>query len=759
MPNNKQPNTKVRSINKRLNSIDTRMKSLYQNTYKTRVDNSENMGEIIDSIDTDIDDLLSKINSRSAYDISNAYLRLQRKNGASIDQINASIDELINNNELLNFMDVEYMSKSIQAEDYQYDLLCKYMPEIDRALEIKKDCVLSSDNFTKDFVNVVSGRTGKEFLQQFNDNANLIKDKYEFQDLCEEIYDDCSHYGEYFLYCVPYKKAMERLLRRKSRYGSVTSGIAQMRFEQTMLLEGKTLSCNEDYSGLDNRFINQIDESFGVRLEFNHTGLITSAIEEIEVRNRVKKSNTSLLEEYIMEASGGKPVDNLELGPNRTLISPDGFIDKDTTKKDKIKDIPGAVLEKIPRDEIFPVCIGDDTVLGYLHLEVKNDYITGMVTQGRTFNSLSSNRSNTISDEMLDQQNNIFLAQIANQMSQAIDAQFINANVDIKEEIYSILRYNDKFCASQGLNNIIVTFLPAEDVMHFYFKKDKKTHRGISDLKKSLTPGMIYCLLYLSDTIAKISRSYDKRLYYVKQNVETNVARTLQNTLIQIKRGNMGMRQLQNMNSMFNLIGRFSDHLIPVGPSDDPPIRFEVMQGQNIETPTELMDRNKEAAIETTDIPFEWVQSSMQVDFATRFTMSSSRTLRTVFKRQRVVQKQYSELFTRVYNYEFLTNEQTIKIMLPAPTFLTMNNTQQLIDGVRNYAQAIVDFSITDSTQEELKAEVIRNIIRSILGTYIDFEKIDNFIVEAKHALLYNKVSNKEVENDSSDSSEDYSDY
>ena len=95
---------------------------------------------------------------------------------------------------------------------------------------------------------------------------------------------------------------------------------------------------------------------------------------------------------------------------------------------------------------------------------------------------------------------------------------------------------NERFDITRK-NNIGVTFIPAEDIIHCYFKLNEKTHRGISDLENSLIPAMLYILLYLTDIIGRITRSTDKRVYYVKQNVETNVARTMMNVVAQIKKG------------------------------------------------------------------------------------------------------------------------------------------------------------------------------------------------------------------------------
>ena len=110
---------------------------------------------------------------------------------------------------------MENIFKYIQAENYQYDLILKYLPKLYQAIEIMKDCVLSSDNFTKDFINVIANKSNKEDINIFNSKASNVVEKYKLQDLFEEMYLDTAIYGEYFLYLVPYKKAFERLLKRR----------------------------------------------------------------------------------------------------------------------------------------------------------------------------------------------------------------------------------------------------------------------------------------------------------------------------------------------------------------------------------------------------------------------------------------------------------------------------------------------------------------------------------------------------------------
>ena len=88
-----------------------------------------------------------------------------------------------------------------------------------------------------------------------------------------------------------------------------------------------------------------------------------------------------------------------------------------------------------------------------------------------------------------------------------------------------------------------------------------------------------------------LTRGQDKRVYYVKQSVEQNIAQTLLNVIDQIKKNNFNIMQIENMNSILNMTGQFNDYVIPVGMSGDPPINMEVLQGQDINPQNEFMDK------------------------------------------------------------------------------------------------------------------------------------------------------------------------
>ena len=170
----------------------------------------------------------------------------------------------------------------------------------------------------------------------------------------------------------------------------------------------------------------------------------------------------------------------------------------------------------------------------------------------------------------------------------------------------------------------------------------------------------------------------------------------------------------------------------------DAPISFEVMQGQQIDTPTDIMEKMEEAAVNATGVPMELVNATLQQDFATRYSMSNTRFLKSIYMRQAKTQGFFSKIYTKVYNYEFLENYPLIQILLPPPSFLTISNTQQMIDNATQLADKIIDVELSNE-EDDVKAEFKKLYTRSYLSSYIDFTAVEKFVDTAKVNAECNK--------------------
>ena len=500
----------TRSINKRINNLNTTVDNLYNTVYSTRVDNQNDLNRITDDIDNNLNDLLSSVNNQNISNISNLIIRLQKKSGSNIDNLNKDLENLVSDKNIIDTVNLENVQKYIQAENYQYDLILKYVPKLKEALEIMKDNVLSSDNYTKDFINVMGNKTNDQETNIFNSRAKILMDKYDIQELFEDMYMKTAKYGEYFLYQVPYKIALKRLMDRRNAPNIMESANKIEGTVKKTIFESSQFAYNTHKDlGLKDEFLEEIGKLDGkVVLKMDPYGIIPEAVNEVKVAvEKRNKYNRSSLTEAFTESviSEAKDDNNLHRGlgaltyDTSLAMSNDGTLGNtasDLDNSQEIRDMVGCVVYEIPRENIIPLYIGNYCI-GYYYFAIVNDYINRQVTMGNQYNSLTS--SSEVKATELDKQTDMLVSYIASQLSSAIDTKFINNNIDLKDEIYAILRYNDQFNATLGVNTINVSFIPASDIHHFYFKLDEKTHRGISDLQDSLVPAMLYTLLYLTD--------------------------------------------------------------------------------------------------------------------------------------------------------------------------------------------------------------------------------------------------------------------
>ena len=260
------------------------------------------------------------------------------------------------------------------------------------------------------------------------------------------------------------------------------------------------------------------------------------------------------------------------------------------------------------------------------------------------------------------------------------------------------------------------------------FDEDSVTHRGLSDLDRSIVPASMYVNLYTTNTIGIITRGFDKRVFYVKNRVDTNIARTLLNVMNQLKRGNMGTREISNPKTALGITGRYNDILIPVGQSGDAPVTMENMPGQDIDTKQELMETLKELAIGPTDVPIDYVDQQRQTDFATRLTMTSYKFLRAVYKRQAIVNPYFSAIYNKIHQYEFPDSKKKFKVSLPSPAYINQMGAAEVYRVTNEYSQALAETEFVDQNdpQADLKKRLfISQHNKFVMGSQLDTTLVD----------------------------------
>ena len=778
------------SLNKKLASqIQSELDTAHSRTYFGDNDDSKYIDAIRKRIDKDLNGLIDKTRMRNnGLNISNLYARtLSNGNETELLEFKKALqDESV----LSDLMDM-YSQNAVQRDmDREIDTVCKYVPNIQKALNIKANHVLCADHFTRDSLNieVLTNETGKNAPDSNNTptsqyaakgDIESFKRKYKIVKLVKDTYKRTAKYGEDFIYIVSYTKALNRLLKKGQNSGLITESTILNEETINQVLDSTCKSfkvayrskedANDtvltesfyDYDDLNANMVSNLasNEDFeSIEIEYNDSGVIPSyvserqqagavleqlsAIHEADNTLGLKKdqpllSNRSYINKMNKEfANFAKEGGYFKLPTN---LSFDGFTNSNGNRKEKDEEvnIPGAIVKRLDHTMVKILKI-DEVVLGYWYIETDRHMIDkDQATFSSTLGGLRPRRSiRNREDQERPGADEQILAKIAKQISAKINGKFINANQDLSKEIYTILKYNADHGNGGKISKIRVSFIPPEDMVHSYFELNEKTLRGKSDLELSLFPAKLLSCLYISNVIALLTRGYDRRAYYVRQSVDTNIHQVLINVINQIKQSNFNLRQIENMNNILNITGRFNDMVIPQNSNGESPVSFEVIPGQNIEIKTDFMNMLEETAIGLIGgITLEMVRSQEQEQTATHLTMTNAKLLIDIFERQMAYEDIISEICTKIYQIEYGVDDE-LKVELPPPVMLNFTNTSQILTVANELIQNIVTMKMGPDNQqtgnEGLRNAFIGRLMRYYFKSFLPMEEIDQMYEEAE---------------------------
>ena len=760
MPNkNKDDKNSFRQnikLNQSLNSLRRQMTGIYKDTYSTNPTVKNDLERISNNIEDRINNALVRNNSSDVANLSRLYSAAKLR--TSMDsKMEDSIEDFFNDPTLVNkLMDSYMQNKWIIELDNEIDVVCKYMPKLTECVNCIKDSILTADNLEKDYLTFTTKDLPSSELPTFNAKMQTAIEKYKLYKRAEVWVNNTIKYGEQFIYRVPYKKALSILLNNRSKYptgyheSTEVSLLESGNIPKSMMNDPNVTPYLTD--------IKSIGKDMNIKLEIRNDSLLESAINESsKMRKAIAIAETASVQEaykFLDEATKeeGEIMQSMfDMPKNKKRKkeegAQDGFID--TMQFTKPEDIhaPGCLLKDIKRSDVILLYM-DDVCLGYYYIEFINKEDESTLTSSIfTNNSFKTNPSYATGSRVQDMQNQVrsvdnLLKYLSYTIASNLDQKFINSNTDLREEIYAVLKYNEVLNAA-SLDRIRITYIAPDDMQHMFLEQDPDTHRGLSRLLYALIPAKLWICLTVADTIAMLTRGQDHRVYYVRQNVEQNIAQTLINVINQIKKQNFNIMQIESMNSILGIIGKYNDFVIPVGPSGDYPVQMEVMQGQDINPQSDFLEKLEEQTINATGYPLEYINARNTVDFASQLTMTNTKVMRMTFKYQAKTEKDLGEIATIIYNCEYNSEgkENPIKIncVLPSPITLNINNLNQILEIVNQQADAFSQLEYPDENDENITLK--RNIykqkyVKYKLGTYVKQNELD--IIKAQADFDFN---------------------
>lgn len=166
--------------------------------------------------------------------------------------------------------------------------------------------------------------------------------------------------------------------------------------------------------------------------------------------------------------------------------------------------------------------------------------------------------------------------------------------------------------------------------------------------------------------------------------------------------------------------------------------------GQQFDIQTDLLNMLEEMAVNSTDVPLELINARLSMDYATHYTMSSTKFLRKAYKRQGEYQVFLTEICRKLYMCEY-DKVDKLNVTLPPPVFLNITNTSQILDNADQYITKIIDLDLGQDGDPVLKDFYKRGLIQDYLGTYLDLARNKSILEKAQMELKAKKPEEDEA--------------
>lgn len=705
-------------------------------------------------IHTEINDLTNKNDE----DITSFINRLY-----SQDQKDSVLDEMINDQFLAetgtdvarmrNFFYEQYKNKLLEQADLHQ--ISTSLIELSEAISITRDAIISAD--------VVEGRMSRiiEFDLNNEDDDNYIATVENIEEkfglltkIKNFIIPKTLEYGEYYIYTVPYSYIFKTFLKNKGKSYMHNGLMHEFTLTESAISKDSSPITNtnkkdpnlntfifktyNDYKEANKNFIESAGNSAMPDLtEFSkdmETILSNISICNDPVPLPILEEGLNSISEFrdeFVNESGDKymteksanPQSQEDLFDRNTSDGSEGITLKDAKDLDNIKD---CYIKLIEPTKVIPIKIMD-SVLGYYYVQEEEiTPLSGSINNSLYFTKFDDGRDNkTIIDNL------------AERIVQSFNMKFLHDNLKFKKQIADSITYFD---LSQ--KRIKFQFIPAEYMQVFKIDEDENGN-GQSMLKRSLFYGKLYLMLLLFKIMSIILYSNDQKVNYVRNSgIDKNIVNKIQDIIRTKQSRQINMMDLFSYTTLINKIGQGAEMYVPVGRNGDRPMDTEILQGQDVQLNSDLLEMLKNGYILSTGVPAAILNYLNEADFAKQVEQNNTKFNGRVVNYQLDFNPSITEWYKKILTWS--TNIpaaviETFKFTLQPPKTVATNAKSESIQQFQTVMDFVVSLLYDDpqqSTDPNLPVS-IKEFKKNLAADYLPMLNFERFEEIKKNADLY----------------------
>lgn len=652
----------------------------------------------------------------------------------------------------------------------EIDAVCAYFYQLDEAVNVIRDNVLSSEQPGTDISYDVNfpGVTDEAKLADYRDQ---VKEAFKYSNFTKKLRDHLAikaiKYGTYYVLITPFADVGAKLA-----YSGVTgpnlAGLGTRALVESADVneDGKDTkteileSCQDLFLSLEETQP-QKDKKGKVVLPKNvqeRLDIISENLNKLTYCEDNTPPNITGMQMGVYESLDAdlqKMVDNAFAEQKRKAANSTKIRqvkpENGTISSKQIDDIQGCDIRLVDPRQMVPIKIFDYT-LGYYYFE--NYEYTRM---GTTLTDLLSNQINFNQRTLII--DNIVNAALKNLRYKDL----IEGDQKLRTMILNCVLY-----AERRDSPIRIKFVPAEYVVPFQTNTDENGN-GQPVLSKSLFYGRLYTSLLLFNMTAIITKSTDSEFYYMRESaLDSQYSNQVSDLIDQFNDNNIDLIQIAQGDLLHGNRAINKRYYMSIGTNDQRPFDMEVISGQQIDIHNEFMNDLKKMAIGSTGVPAVMIDFVDEVEYATMLGMVNIRHL----KRANMISADFDPSITEVirrilkYNSSSIPEEVLEKMEIVLTKSNTSNNNiiaQQLNDVVGTATQMVETYLGGNDTQPPenfayVKQLTIKNLVMK-MASAVPWEMVEEAyeasIIAAETKRMEDKGQSNRLTNQSETSSEE----
>lgn len=709
--------------------------------------------------------------NRSGGDDTTSFLsRLYRDSNSRLvqtdtimDQLNNIFDDATNEGSIRSFLNEAYRNRMLKQSDLHE--VASQLIELREAILITRDAIISSDIVEGQMTrNLKFRNTGEDNKDQYNSVIESIENKFDLQNKIKNfIIPKCLEYGEYYAYIIPYSKLFGDFMQRKEKMKMGYNAYTETTLYDFLNDSNNKKNATAFYESVDNIFETNYKKSYDPA-----TTTISKLDIEKENKDMKEAFNESIdnMMKNIVICNDSVPLPLMEEGINATDYFMENFIDGSTfdeatftvdnigkdsyfnriikspngdgvytthRKKDygddnkeyqkEFKMIHDCYMRMIDPVHLIPVQIMTKR-LGYYYIQCEEVApVSGVVSSSLYYNRFEDNRRETT-----------IVDSIAQRIVQAFDKKFLEQNPKFKELIVEALNY-------YNLNEqrVRFQFIPQEYVVAFKVSEDENGN-GTSIIEPSLFYAKLYLMLLLFKMMSIILYSNDTRINYVRNSgIDKNVRKKIEEIARIKQQRSITVMDMFSYTSLVNKLGVGAETYIPTGKSGERGLETEVIQGQDVQTNSDLMDMLRKSYILGTGVPEAIMNYMNEADFAKSLELANTRFQGRVVSYQFDFNKGITDMYRRILRWSTDTPEEVIEgfeFSFAPPKASSGQIKSDLLQNFDAYSQFMIGLMIgqqnTDNPDFEKQVRQMKLLLARDYLPMINFDRILDMFKTAK---------------------------